>query len=166
MLIQIPAGDRVLNIKEVARRVGLAQSTLEQHIRAGKFPQPLKLTAGKRPRIGWLASSIEAHLARLAAQAQHATAERASDTLAAPAVPGHLEMHFPAVDRAAVAVRRLARFGFRAEAFARGEQHVVEIALERSDVRHTLDMLKCCVGDVVRLHPPVFVEAGQPGAAQ
>lgn len=166
MLIKPPAGDSIWTIKQVAACMGLAQSTLEAHIRLGKFPQPLKLTNGIRPRIGWMRSTVEGHRARLAAEAEARTAERTTETTASVVPVGHLELRYATEDRAAVAVRRLQRFGFRCDVRPVGGKFACVVALERGSVPHTLDSLQMCARDVVAACPPVFVEhATDAGAA-
>jgi prophage regulatory protein len=49
--------DRMLNIKEVAERVGVCPDTIRNRVNDGSFPPP------KRPskrRIGWLESDVQA----------------------------------------------------------------------------------------------------------
>lgn len=161
-MLQPPPGDRWLPIKKLAQRLGESEDTVRRRLTRGEIGPGTWITPTRR---AWLESEIAAYLARLQAKSDAKNAERASVASATPAPVGHLEVTYAAADRAAVAVRRLDRFGFKAIAVDRGEQHVVEIALERGDIAHTLDMLKCCVGDVVRSNPPVFVEH-QPGAVQ
>ncbi|OXJ15986.1 helix-turn-helix transcriptional regulator [Burkholderia sp. HI2500] len=56
---------RALRMKEVAKKVGLGQSTLFCMINAGTFPKPFELVPG---RTAWLEEDIDAWLARQAGQ--------------------------------------------------------------------------------------------------
>lgn len=47
---------KILRKDAVAKRCGLGKSTVDQLVRAGKFPAPIKLT---RVAIGWRLSDID-----------------------------------------------------------------------------------------------------------
>ena len=47
--------DRMLNVREVAERVGLHRSTIWKKVRAGEFPPAYELSENK---IGWPESEI------------------------------------------------------------------------------------------------------------
>ena len=50
----------ILRLKEVLRRVALSESTIRRERRAGRFPQPVKLSNGT---VGWYENEIDAWLA-------------------------------------------------------------------------------------------------------
>jgi prophage regulatory protein len=64
-----PDDTTMLDMKEVVRRTGLSESTVERRYKAGKFPRPVQLS---ERRIGWPASKIKAWLAERDAAAMHA----------------------------------------------------------------------------------------------
>lgn len=51
---------RILRKPAVAERVGLGKSTIDQKVRRGEFPPPIRLTAHA---IGWRLEDIDAWLA-------------------------------------------------------------------------------------------------------
>jgi prophage regulatory protein len=50
---------RILRKPAVAKRVGLGKSTIDQLVRRGKFPRPIRLTPSA---IGWRIEDIDAWL--------------------------------------------------------------------------------------------------------
>lgn len=52
---------RLLRKHEVQRIVGLGRTQLDEAVRKGAFPSPIRVVAGGR-RVAWLADEIEAHL--------------------------------------------------------------------------------------------------------
>ena len=61
---------RIIRLPEVMSRTGKSRSTIYQEIKAGKFPEPVKI--GKRAS-GWVESEVEAvNQARIAARGQAA----------------------------------------------------------------------------------------------
>jgi prophage regulatory protein len=52
---------RVLRIKQVCERTGLARSTLYKAIAEGKFPAPIALLAGGKA-VGWDEAAVDQHL--------------------------------------------------------------------------------------------------------
>lgn len=57
--------NRVLRVPQVLERVPFRRTTLYQEVRAGRFPQPLKLTP---KAIGWLEVEVDAWIAARAAE--------------------------------------------------------------------------------------------------
>jgi prophage regulatory protein len=51
-----------LNIKAVIQKTSLSQATIYRQIKAGTFPKPTKISAG---RVGWYEESLNAFLANL-----------------------------------------------------------------------------------------------------
>ena len=52
--------DRILRLKDVMKKTGLAKSTIYQKIKDGDFPAQIKL--GKRA-AGWIESEVDAWIA-------------------------------------------------------------------------------------------------------
>lgn len=49
-------------LPKVLETVGVGRSTLWNMVRAGTFPAPIRLTAGKKGRVGWRASEVQGWL--------------------------------------------------------------------------------------------------------
>ncbi len=65
---------RLLRKQEVQQIVGLGRTQLDDAVRRGAFPAPIRVTAGGR-RVAWLAHEVEAHLElRIAARDRAAAA--------------------------------------------------------------------------------------------
>ena len=62
---------RVFRMKDLPKITGLQPSTIYEHIAAGKFPKPFKLTPGGRA-VGWFDTTIYDHLAAQADHTNHA----------------------------------------------------------------------------------------------
>jgi len=60
----------ILSIKEVSRRTSLSKATVYKRIRAGEFPRPAKLTAG---RVGWRSTDIDAWIGKKTVSASMGT---------------------------------------------------------------------------------------------
>jgi prophage regulatory protein len=59
-----------LNIKQVASKVALGQSTIHRLVAKGEFPRPFPLVGN---RVAWLDSDVEAWLAARVAAARQLT---------------------------------------------------------------------------------------------
>jgi prophage regulatory protein len=59
----ISANRRILRIRQVCERTGLARSTIYAAISRGEFPQPVAILAGGRG-VGWPSDAIDAFLER------------------------------------------------------------------------------------------------------
>ena len=60
---------RIFRMKDLPTITGLQPSTIYEHIAAGKFPKPFKLTPGGRA-AGWFDTTIYNHLATQACSTQ------------------------------------------------------------------------------------------------
>lgn len=56
---------RLLNMKEVCYRVGVARATIYRWKKSSTFPKPLKLSNSRRGRIAWREQDIDDWLATL-----------------------------------------------------------------------------------------------------
>lgn len=65
MGVQLQSALTILRRKQVETRTGLSRSTIYLRVADGSFPAPVKL--GERA-VGWVASEVDAFLARCVAQ--------------------------------------------------------------------------------------------------
>lgn len=159
-MVQVKPGDEILKKPAVARMLGVGEDTLESMVRRGEFAQPLRLTQGKRPRIGWLKSTCQAHLDKLARQAEQRPPARNSRAAVPIEQTDHFELRYEAPDRAEYAVRRLTRFGFVCEVRALPDGGATCAVRTVGSVAATSHDLRCCVPDMLgRL---VLVDAAAP----
>lgn len=49
--------NKIIRIRDVAKKVGLCRSTIYDAVKKGTFPEPSRLTTGRA--IGWLESEID-----------------------------------------------------------------------------------------------------------
>lgn len=54
--------NRILNVKEVCRRFGIARSTVYAQVAQGKFPPPRRITEN---RVGWPSADLDKFLSEL-----------------------------------------------------------------------------------------------------
>ena len=51
--------DQILRIAEVLRATGLGRSSLHRRVKAGDFPEPVRLGGPSSRAVGWLRSEID-----------------------------------------------------------------------------------------------------------
>ena len=57
--------NRIMRLPEVLELTGLSKSTLYRRMKAGEFPQPVRLGGPRCRAVGWLADEVYAWIDRL-----------------------------------------------------------------------------------------------------
>jgi prophage regulatory protein len=52
-------GALIIRKPEVLKRVGFGRTTLQQLVKSGEFPKPIKLAGPEARAVGWVASEVE-----------------------------------------------------------------------------------------------------------